>query len=90
MPWFAQEWKRKAACNDIAHPDIFFPSRTSPHAARIEAEAIAICEQCEVREACLADALKRNEPFGIWGGKTPEERAKIRRRLRGGTNEYYN
>jgi WhiB family redox-sensing transcriptional regulator len=27
-----------------------------------------LCEQCPAREACLAGALERREPWGVWGG----------------------
>lgn len=40
-------------------------------------EAKSICSRCEVQEQCLEYAL-RNEPLGIWGGKTEAERAFIR------------
>lgn len=32
------------------------------------ARAKAICEDCPVRKACLAGALERREPWGVWGG----------------------
>ena len=32
------------------------------------ARARAICAPCERRERCLADAIERAEPYGIWGG----------------------
>jgi hypothetical protein len=32
------------------------------------ARARAICSTCAVRQACLARALERREPYGIWGG----------------------
>ena len=41
------------------------------------AEAKSICAKCEKQEECLEYAL-RNEPLGIWGGKTEAERAYIR------------
>lgn len=40
-------------------------------------EAKQICFKCEKQEACLEYAL-RNEPLGIWGGKTEAERAFLR------------
>ena len=40
-------------------------------------EAKSICFKCEKQEECLEYAL-RNEPLGIWGGKTEAERAFIR------------
>lgn len=31
--------------------------------------AKALCRTCPVREACLAGALDRREPCGVWGGE---------------------
>ena len=28
-----------------------------------------MCRKCPLREACLADALERAEPWGVWGGE---------------------
>ena len=33
------------------------------------AVAKAFCQPCPVREACLAGALARREPWGVWGGE---------------------
>ena len=33
------------------------------------ARARAICSICPVRTACLARALEREEPYGVWGGE---------------------
>ena len=33
------------------------------------ARAKAICGKCALRESCLADALDREEPWGVWGGE---------------------
>ena len=36
----------------------------------LEAElAKALCQLCPVRVACLAGALERAEPCGVWGGE---------------------
>lgn len=45
-------------------PDLFFAEAP----AEVEA-AKAICRDCPVREQCLADALERSEPWGVWGGE---------------------
>ena len=36
------------------------------------------CSICPIREACLQDALDRDEPYGIFGGKDPAERWEIK------------
>lgn len=33
------------------------------------ARAKAICRKCGLAPACLADALEREEPYGVWGGE---------------------
>ena len=33
------------------------------------ARAKAICARCALRESCLAGALEREEPWGVWGGE---------------------
>ena len=45
-------------------PDLWFAE--SP--ADVEA-AKALCAPCPLREACLAGALDRREPWGVWGGQ---------------------
>ena len=45
-------------------PELFFAEAP----ADVEA-AKALCRDCPVREACLAGALERREPWGVWGGQ---------------------
>jgi WhiB family redox-sensing transcriptional regulator len=32
-------------------------------------QAKAYCRQCSLRAACLAGAVERSEPCGVWGGE---------------------
>ena len=61
----AVDWKR-ARCNDgngtLTH--LFF-SEDLIDIAR----AKAICSKCTLAVACLAGALEREEPWGVWGGQ---------------------
>lgn len=45
-------------------PELFFAE--SP--ADVEL-AKALCRTCPVRSECLAGALERREPWGVWGGE---------------------
>lgn len=49
-------------CTD--DPELFFAE--SPDDVET---AKALCRECPVRAACLAGALKRREPWGVWGGE---------------------
>ncbi len=31
--------------------------------------AKSLCQDCQLRVACLAGALERREPWGVWGGE---------------------
>src|SRR3954462_4471626 len=45
-------------------PELFFA------AAPADVElAKALCVDCPIRRACLAGALERREPWGVWGGE---------------------
>lgn len=61
-----QDWRERAACQHT-DPRLFFGYR---HAAA----AKAVCGGCPVADECLAYALANQEPVGVWGGLTVEER----------------
>ena len=42
-----------------------------------EKKAKAICARCPVISNCLKDALANNEPFGVWGGMSADERYRL-------------
>lgn len=72
MTW-DQPWVDQALCAQIDVGDVFFSETTG-----INNEARRICARCEVQPQCLEYALHRPE-WGIWGGKSENERRKIRR-----------
>ncbi len=48
------------------------------------ARAKAICARCSSKADCLAGALARSEPWGVWGGELIEEgRIRTTKRPRG-------
>ena len=70
------EWHEDAAC--ASHEtDYWFADGRGSEARAATATAIAICESCPVQPLCLADALKRREEYGIWGGTTPPQRRRM-------------
>jgi WhiB family redox-sensing transcriptional regulator len=67
-------------CSQPSRPDLMFPNPKDEEAI---SEALFACGLCDVRERCLAEALKRSvaNDHGIWGGTTEVERRSLRRRL---------
>lgn len=60
-------------------PDLWFAD--SPAELEI---AKAICGECPLRLECLAGAVEREEPWGVWGGEIFERGAVVpRKRPRG-------
>jgi WhiB family redox-sensing transcriptional regulator len=73
------DWGLRAACRS-ADPELFFPvSGAGPSVAQV-AEAKTVCARCEVRRECLAFALATRQPYGIWGGTSPDERTVLRKK----------
>jgi WhiB family redox-sensing transcriptional regulator len=56
---------------------IFFHPQAERNAAREAriAQAKAICRTCPAIRECLEHALRVREPYGIWGGRSEDERA---------------
>lgn len=70
----SHDWMDQAACLG-ADPEIFHPqawSRAEP--------AKRICRACPVKAECLDEALRTDSRFGVRGGLTERERAKLRKR----------
>ncbi|CAA9388258.1 MAG: Transcriptional regulator, WhiB family [uncultured Propionibacteriaceae bacterium] len=73
----------KLPCRRV-DPEVFFAE--SP--ADVES-AKALCQDCPVRAACLAGALERREPWGVWGGELFVQGVVVaRKRPRGRPRKY--
>ncbi|TYP89951.1 WhiB family transcriptional regulator [Blastococcus xanthinilyticus] len=70
--------RRPLPCR-VEDPELWFAETP----AQLEL-AKSFCGDCPVRDACLAGALSRGEPWGVWGGEIFERGAVIaRKRPRG-------
>lgn len=72
------DWQLDAACRGM-DSSLFFHPPNERDAARENraAGAKAICRGCPVVAECLEHALRVREPYGVWGGRTEDERARL-------------
>lgn len=77
------DWQYKGACNGV-DTELFYLPHNARGAEKLQQikEAKAVCAKCPVIEQCLNFAIKTEEPHGIWGGLTEEERVTIVRRTK--------
>ena len=73
-------WMKRAACAP-AHvdPEIFHPM---DHDGETRMRARKVCARCPVKSDCLEDALDTKDAFGIRGGLTAPERARLAKQRR--------
>jgi WhiB family redox-sensing transcriptional regulator len=69
-------WMDSAACVGM-DPEVFFVDTRRVKTKAETRLALDTCARCPVSAECLEYNI--DEPFGIWGGKTAEERQKIRK-----------
>jgi WhiB family redox-sensing transcriptional regulator len=82
-------WMLRAACQD-ADPSIFFPNHDRDAHNELGTttykEAKTYCDRCPVTRECLLFAMKQfphnDDDYGMWGGLSPKERRKLRRKTR--------
>jgi WhiB family redox-sensing transcriptional regulator len=70
-------WRRHAACRN-ADPELFFPEGAAGPTLETAEQAKRFCRTCHVRARCLDWALSHGAAFGIWGGRTQDERRAFR------------
>lgn len=74
-------WREAALCSYRRFEDVlFFPELGGQSGPQVR-KAKAVCQECPVRFECLTFALVTNQPGGIWGGRTTEERVTIRKKI---------
>lgn len=80
-------WQAGAACARPSYNSEWWFPEQGPHTKEEQVlidKAKSICSRCEVRKACLDYAMSEDIRFGIWGGKTVNQRAKLKRLRRHG------
>lgn len=77
------EWQYRGACRNLDTEQFFHPEgeRGGTRKRRDDA-AKAICAQCPVIAQCREYGLSAQEPYGVWGGLTAEERRELIRTSR--------
>ena len=72
------EWQYEGACRDLPAEMFFHPDgERGPRRRNRENVAKAVCFSCPVLEACRKHALAVQEPYGIWGGLSEDDRVAI-------------
>lgn len=61
-----EAWRAQAKCasGSAESVELFFSEQLDDIA-----RARAFCQDCPVREPCLDAAIRRREPWGVWGGE---------------------
>lgn len=72
-----REWGELGNCWD--DPSVEF---ITPQSRKKVIEAKKVCVGCMVREECLGYAVLTNQGAGVWGGRDPDERRRIVRKIR--------
>ena len=72
------EWQLRGACRGMDSAYFFHPEGERGLAkARREEQAKRVCRACPVLEQCRRHALAVEEPYGVWGGMSVEERGDV-------------
>jgi WhiB family transcriptional regulator, redox-sensing transcriptional regulator len=72
------EWQYQGSCRELPSEMFFHPDgERGPRRRNRENTAKAVCASCPVIAACRAHALAVQEPYGIWGGLSEDDRLAI-------------
>lgn len=75
----AEDWKKQARCREITRgPETDFWFTDADESPELRERKIQLakvfCNICVVQQECLEYAISGNEKYGVWGGKTHNER----------------
>ena len=72
------EWQYEGSCRTMPSEMFFHPDgERGPRRRNRENAAKAICASCPVIQQCRSHALAVQEPYGIWGGLSEDDRLAI-------------
>ena len=81
LPRLAEHWawQLRAECRGVP-AEVFFTAESDKGHRRDAHEETAkkICRGCPVLQHCRDYAVAADEPYGIWGATTPQERKELR------------
>lgn len=75
-----EAWRDEALCAQI-DPEQWFPEKSMSRTAQV---ARKVCQTCPVQLACLTEALKSDEKFGVWGGVSERTRRDLHQAVKRG------
>ena len=79
--WNNLSWRQHASCANL-DTNVFFPVGLTGTAIEQTNLAKSVCNDCPVANQCLEFALRTLQDYGVWGGRTEDERRAIRRSRR--------
>jgi WhiB family transcriptional regulator, redox-sensing transcriptional regulator len=72
------QWQHLGACKDLPSEFFFHPDgERGARRRNREIRAKAVCSTCPVLQQCRKHALSIQEPYGIWGGLSEDDRLEI-------------
>ncbi|PBC48075.1 transcriptional regulator [Rhodococcus sp. ACS1] len=76
------DWRHEGSCRGTDTATFFSPDDREQRTVRTRRERRAkqICQDCPVLRECRTHALTAAEHYGIWGGMSETERARLGRR----------
>lgn len=82
--WPVPGWHEWALCGGMSFATFFgAASDERPTMKRSEITAArAVCAGCPVKRECLTSAMVHREQFGVWGGTSGRQRARMRATIR--------